>query len=163
MLVTDNGGPYRSKRLRRWLKAHGITHLRNIPRTPEHNAWVERGNGEHQREMMLGVWERPRTLGCIQAALARATHTLNHGRLLASRGWKTPKECLLGLPAAGGVISRAVFYKTACQAIARAVEGLEAARERRRPEREAILATLQSFGLITRTRGGVPIPAPNAN
>ena len=27
-------------------------------------------------------------------------------------------------------------------------------------EREAILATLQSFGLIIRTRGGVSVPAP---
>jgi hypothetical protein len=49
-----------------------------------------------------------------------------------------------------------------CHATASAVEGLDGARERRRVEREAILATLESFGLIIRTRRDVPVPAPKA-
>jgi hypothetical protein len=44
----------------------------------------------------------------------------------------------------------------------RGVAGLDAARERRRAERGAILATLQSFGLISRSRGGVPMPVPES-
>jgi hypothetical protein len=95
-----------------------------------------------------------------RAALARATDILDHGRPHATRGWQTAHAYDLGLPRAAGVISRAVFYEAACQAIASAVEGLEPARERRRAEREAILATLQSFGLINRSRGGRPGPSP---
>jgi transposase InsO family protein len=160
VLVTDNGGPYRSKALRRWLRRRKVIHLFNEPHTPEHNPWVEHGHGEHQQEMMLDACDAPLDLPTLRAELARATSTLDHGRLRATRGWKTADECDLGLPPASGVISRAVFYRAACQAIARAVEGLDKARERRRAEREAILATLQSFGLIIRTRGGVPVPAP---
>jgi RNA:NAD 2'-phosphotransferase (TPT1/KptA family) len=77
--------------------------------------------------------------------LDRARFKLDHYRIRASRGWKTAAAFDVALPPASGVIWRAVFYETACQAIARAVEGLESVRERRRAEREAILATLQSF------------------
>jgi hypothetical protein len=73
---------------------------------------------------------------------------------------ETHEDYGLAPRAAGGVISGAVIYEAACQAIARGVEGLDKARDRRRAEREAILATLQSFGLITRTRGGVSVPPP---
>jgi len=53
-----------------------------------------------------------------------------------------------------------VFYEAACQAIARAVEGLDKACRPSRAEREAILAALQTLALIARTRGVVPVPAP---
>jgi hypothetical protein len=162
VLVTDNGGPYRSDVLREFLKARQVVHLFNEPHTPEHNAWVEHGHGEHQEEMVLDLWGPSPRLDDLRAALARATVTLDRHRLRATRGWKTAHDYDLGLPRAEGVISRAVFYEATCQAIASAVEGLESARERCRAEREAILATLQSFGLINRTRGGVAVPTSEA-
>jgi transposase InsO family protein len=158
VLVSDNGSPYRSKDVAECLKEHHVIHLFNEPHTPEHNAWVEHGHGEHQEEMVLGAWHSPPGLAELRADLQRATFTLDHCRLRATRGWQTANQCDLALAPASGVVSRAVFYEAACQAIACAVEGLDGARERRRAEREAILATLQSFGLINRTRGGVPVP-----
>jgi transposase InsO family protein len=160
VLVTDNGGPYRSNAVAECLEAHQVVHLFNEPHTPEHNAWVEHGHGEHQEEMALAADAVTPGLEDLRARLARATFTLDHCRLRATRGWQTAHQYDLGLPPAGGVISRAVFYEAAYQAVARATKGLDGARERRRAEREAILATLQSFGLINRTRGGVPVPEP---
>jgi transposase InsO family protein len=162
VLVTDNGGPYCSFEVREWCESRQVVHLFNEPHTPEHNSWVEHGHGEHQEEMMVGAWHAPPTVDVLRRELEEATRVLDQGRLRATRGWQTAHDYDLGLPKAEGVISRAVFYETVCQAIARAMEGLEPGRERRRAEREAILATLQSFGLIIRTRGGVPVPAPEA-
>jgi transposase InsO family protein len=160
VLATDNGGPYRSLEVREWCESRQVVHLFNEPYTPEHNPWVEHGHGEHQEEMMVGVWDAQPTVEGLRRDLEEATRVLDHGRLRATRGWRTAHDYDLGLPRAGGVISRAVFYEAACQATARAVEGLGPGRERRRAEREAILTTLQSFDLINRTRGGVPVPCP---
>jgi hypothetical protein len=160
VLVTDNGGPYRSQPVKDCLDRNHVVHLLNEPHTPQHNPWVEHGHGEHQQEMMLSSWTPPFDRNELAAALERARCTLDHHRLRKTRGWKTADECDVGLKPAEGVISRAVLYETARQAVARATAGLDKARERRRAEREAILATLESFGAITRSRGGEPIQAP---
>ena len=36
VLVTDNGGPYRSEQLARWLALHGVLHHLTLPHTPQH-------------------------------------------------------------------------------------------------------------------------------
>lgn len=56
-----------------------------------------------------------------------------------------------------------MFYEAACQAIACAVEGLDKARERRRAEREEILAALQSFGSINSLEAVCPSRHPNGH
>jgi len=48
---------------------------------------------------------------------------------------------------------REQFYHAACAAIALATRDCKSKRERRTAEREAILATLERFGVITRTWG----------
>jgi transposase InsO family protein len=163
VLATDNGAAYRSQAVEDCLVMQEVVHLRNEPRTPQHNPWVEHGHGEHQEEMLLSSWTPPFVVRELAAALERARLTLDHHRLRRTRGWKTADDYDVGLAPAAGVISRAVFYETACQAVARVTAGLDRARERRRAEREAILATLQSFNVISRSRGGAPSPAPNAN
>jgi len=50
------------------------------------------------------------------------------------------------------LVQRARFYETACAAIEAAVQGIDDARARRRAEREAILCTLERFGLVTYPR-----------
>ena len=101
VLVTDNGGPYRARVVKRCLKKHQVVHLFNEAHTPEHNPWVEHGHGEHQQEMMLDVWDALPDLETLRAELARATHTLDEARLRASRGWKTASDYDLGPPRAG--------------------------------------------------------------
>ena len=46
VLSLDNSGPARSEKLRAWLREHQVILLLNAPRTPEHNAFAERGVGE---------------------------------------------------------------------------------------------------------------------
>jgi hypothetical protein len=154
--VAPNGSAYRSHVVEDCLARHEVVHLRNEPRTPQHNPWVERGHHrEHQEEMLLSSWAPPFDPRELAAALEQARQTLDHRRLRRTRGWKTADSYDLGLTPAAGVISRDVFYETACKAVASATVGLDKARERRRAEREAILATLHSFKVITRSRGGV--------
>jgi hypothetical protein len=47
---------------------------------------------------------------------------------------------------------------TTCKAVEAAVRGIEDARDRRMAEREAKLTTMETFGLIKRTRGGARLP-----
>jgi len=59
-------------------------------------------------------------------------------------------------PRAGDLVDRDTFHETACYKIARAVQSAGTPRARRLAEREAIYETMEQFGLIRRTRGGVP-------
>ena len=54
-------------------------------------------------------------------------------------------------------VDRARFYDAACGAAERAMSLATGPRACRRAEREAILQTMETFGLIRRTRGGAPI------
>jgi hypothetical protein len=46
VLAVDNGGAQKSAELRAWARETDVILLFNVPRTPQHNAWVERGFGE---------------------------------------------------------------------------------------------------------------------
>lgn len=152
VLASDNGPEYVGGALEQWCRAMKVVHLRNLPHTPQHNPWVEHANGELKElaAELVGPWS---------ARLRDAAHLLDHHRLRASRGYRTAAALDAISPRGDHLVDRDAFYEAACSAVSRALEGLESSRVRRRAEREAIFATMQCFGLITRTRGGVPIPA----
>ena len=81
-----------------------------------------------------------------------------HVRVRPSRGGRTADAVDAQVPAWYRGVDREVFYAAACRAIDKAVEGCNNPRARRRAERKAILQTPETFGLITRTRGGLPLP-----
>jgi transposase InsO family protein len=167
---TDNGSPYRSERAERWLERHRVIHLRNVPHTPRHNAYAERAIGElkqrcgiagHQLNLdafaeisdpveATEYWTRE--LG--QARLALDRHTPRE-----SRGGWTAEELDGALERGDTLVSRARFYRRARRAIANATANCGNGRARRRAEREAIYATLETFGLIGRARGNSPFHA----
>jgi hypothetical protein len=62
------------------------------------------------------------------------------------------------LPVAYNRISREQFYADACRRVENAVRGARLPRERRLAEREAILSTMEQYGLIRRTRGDQEYP-----
>jgi len=95
----------------------------------------------------------------VAARLERARHTLDHGRPRASRGWKTAVAVDAALPPWYRAIARGRFHEAACSAIREALAVPGTARARRRAVREALLATMERFGQIRRTRGGVPLLA----
>lgn len=157
VLVTDNGGPYVGEELAAWLREHEIVHLRNLPRTPQHNAWSERGIGELKVDALVKCW--PRGLPCQQALdlLCESAQRIDFYRPRVTRGWLTAVQADGKLPHATRRVRRPRFYAVARCAIRQAVLDCSGARARRRAEREAVLNTLQRFKLIRRTRGGVPL------
>lgn len=171
VLCHDNGKAYCCGLVSRWCRENGIVELLNEPHTPQHNAACERGIGELKEECVLGsgckleriqgrlwvgdaeLWGAPRWCRDVQAALQR----LNRGRLRGSRGYKTAEQLDRETPSAESWACRESFHQAACSAIEDAVRDACTARARRRATREAIYRTLERFGMVTRTRGGVLI------
>lgn len=171
VLCHDNGKAYCCGLVSRWCAENGVIELVNEPRTPQHNAACERGIGELKDECELGsgcelvglgerVWVSDAKLESttpwcrdVQAAVQR----LNCGRLRGSRGYKTAEQLDRERPSAESWACRESFHQAACSAIADAVRDTQGARARRRATREAIYRTLERFGMVTRTRGGVLI------
>lgn len=194
-LVLSTDGGYVGGELSRYLVEHKVLHLVNVPRTPEHNSWIERTIQDVKGESELGkgrmleaLPERRVTLvggvleqsqGCVCVAepgaaceigareelpcwcrrLVRGVRRLNEGRLRASRGWRTAAQLDSLLARGDDRVRREELYAAACEDVALAVAGAKTVREERRARREAILCTLERFGLITRTRGGRPSTA----
>ena len=157
VLVTDNGSPYVAQEVADYLRDHRVIHLRNLPHTPQHNGCTERAMRDLKYDTGLGKGAETDPLRAL-IALERSRRQLDEHRLRQSIGWKTAKDYDHAMPSWYARVSRDRFYEAAQQAIETAVHGLSNARERRRAEREAILATLEDFELITRTRGGRPLP-----
>ena len=171
VLCHDNGKAYCCGLVSRWCAENGVVELVNEPRTPQHNAACERGIKELKEECELGsgcelvrvegrLWVgdanlhgAPQWCHEVQAAMQR----LNCGRLRGSRGYKTAEQLDRETPSAESWSCREDFHRMACSAIDDAVRDAQGARARRRATREAIYRTLERFGMVTRTRGGVLI------
>jgi hypothetical protein len=167
VVALDNGGPMRSAELRAWADRERVVLLFSLPRTPQHNAWAERGMRELKEEAGIETRtarsrsSRHRGAGPPPDAadrLDRARRALDR-RPRASRGWRTAIAVDAALPPWYGALARERFHEAACSAIREALAVPRTARARRRAVREAILATMGRFGLIRRTRGGVPLLA----
>jgi len=158
VLASDNGPAYVSEELEAYLAEHEVIHLRSLPRTPQHNAWSEHGMRELKEETGLGkgvrVDDQEEALACLLAARDR----LDEHRPRRSRGWRTAAEHDAALPRATALVDRTSFYETTRCAVDEAVLHSTSERERRRSTRAAILHCMQTFGLITMTRGGAQVP-----
>jgi transposase InsO family protein len=165
VLALDNGGPMRSAELRSWARREKVILLFSLPRTPQHNAWSERGMRELKEE--AGIPTRtsraraaagPPREGDVAERLERARRALDR-RPRASRGFRTAIAIDAELAPWYRALARERFHEAACSAIRDALAVPGTARARRRAVREAILATMERFGQIRRTRGGVPLLA----
>ena len=179
VLQMDNGAENKNSAVETCLREHRVIALWNLPRTPQHNARAERTLGDLRRASGL----------CSEARHVRsstegnnlpsepgvhATRTSLAVRLL--RGWaqidgETPREELYGLmpveldriaPQAEDRACRARFYADVCEELHCVALAPNNARARRMAEREAVWRALQRHGLVTRTRGGCPIPTLKA-
>jgi len=179
VMCLDNGPENRNRLGMEWLAARHVTVLWNVPHTPEHNAWAESFNGELKTELRArgelpergaDASECPGSRPGDGASTTRAHFERCVPRALAvlqarprpSRGGLTAAQLDRIRPRAEDLVQRARFYETACAAIEAAVQGIDDARARRRAEREAILCTLERFGLVTRTRGRGPATCSKA-
>lgn len=180
VLSIDNGGPQRSEVLQAWARDNQVILLRSVPRTPQHNAWIERGIGELKGQAGLGrceplVWPMPEPLSrearaCMpwETLVLELRTRMDKARRLLELWRRGPRESSTAAldrsdRSADDRDRRARFYMECRAAIEMAVEGLEGARERRRAEREAIWCTLEGHGVVTRTRGRrTPQPSNSA-
>jgi len=180
VLGMDNGPANKNDLVCSYLAAERVIVLWNVPHTPEHNAPIESHFGELKLELealdelvarVPEPSERPvcsseagvsATRAHFQRCVPRLARRLNEQRVRTSRGGFTAAQLDKILPHAEDLVSRDRFYETACAAIRSAVQDIDDARARRRAEREAILCTLEQFGLVTRTRGRRPAPCSKA-
>ena len=176
----DNGAENNNGLVRAYLAAEHVIVLWNVPRTPQHNAPIESYFSELKRELealdelVARVHDPSQVPVCSPEAgvsstrahfrrcVPRLARRLNELRVRTSRGGFTAAQLDRILPHADDLVSRDRFYDTACAAIRSAVHDIHHARARRRAEREAILCTLEQFGLVTRTRGRRPASCSKA-
>jgi hypothetical protein len=180
VLGMDNGPANRNELVCSYLAAERVVVLWNVPHTPEHNAPIESHFGELKLELealdelvppmpdpsqvpvCLSEAGVSSTRAHFQRCVPRLARRLNEQRVRTSRGGFTAAQLDKILPHVEDLVSRDHFYDTACAAIRSAVQGIDEARARRRAEREAILCTLEQFGLVTRTRGRGPATCSKA-
>jgi len=162
VLCTDNGPENVNHEVGGWLHDRQVIHLKNLPRTPQHNAWSERGMGELKGAVELG---KGAVFGSVEEAAALldlAWRRVDQETPRKVLSWRTREVAYEEMTTCYDAISHAGFYRTARSAVEQAVQGASTARARRRAERGAIYATLERFGLVKRTRGGVPLEASKA-
>jgi transposase InsO family protein len=156
---TDNGSPYVSQRLIDYLRARQIVHLRNLPRTPQHNAAAERGEGELKAGARFLPADDPETRA---RKLLRTADRLNRYRRRATRKGLTAHEADLILPPATSIVSREEFYEACRIAVEEAMKAKTSRRAQRLAERGAIYAVMERYGLVKIT-GGRRRAAPPAS
>jgi hypothetical protein len=156
---TYHGPPHVSQRLADYLRTRRIVHLPNLPRTPQHNAAAERGEGELKAGARFLRADDPATRA---RKLFRTADRLNRYRRRATRKGLTAHEADLILPRATSIVAREDFYEACRQAVEEAVQALTSRRARRLAEREAILAVMERYGLVKIT-GGRRRAAPRAS
>jgi transposase InsO family protein len=153
----DCGSPYTSETMTDFLKSKLIVSLPNHPRTPQHNAFVERANGELKRAARLSPDDDRET---IERKLAAAAERLNHNRRRASRKGLTARVLDTILPAATSMVPREVFYKACGDARTAAEEAAVSWRAKRLAARAAVKGVMERYGLVKLTRGRARAPTP---
>jgi len=153
--MTDNGKIYRDILVQKYLKKYQVLHMLNRIYTAQDNGAIEISGRELKTEAILGKGVKLQDHAEAMHRLLLACCKLDGHRPRGSKGYKTAAELERTMPRWYSSVKRAVFYRTACSAIKRAVLDTMTPRQQRTAMREAIFQTLEKFDLIRRTRGGL--------
>jgi putative transposase len=153
VLGSDNGSSFVAEEVERYLRREKVIHLKNLPRTPQHNGSAEVGIGELKRCAKLDKALHI-TAQAAHGRVVMAAHRLNKNRIRPSKGLKTGAEMDEVLAVGYHQVDRALFYRECCRRIEEARHGKTGRRERRMSERDAIYITMEKFGLVRRHRSG---------
>jgi hypothetical protein len=77
LVLAGDNGPENRGEVEIWCEENAVLRLRNLPRTPEHNPWVEHGNGEIKTAAGLGKGKRIASVGKAAAAILVALDTMS--------------------------------------------------------------------------------------
>ncbi len=156
-VLLDRGSENVNRRVRRFAKRHHLVLIFNVPRTPQHNPWVERKWKDQRSVSGLRACTPLASLEEARGRFDAATAVLDHARLRAKHGGITAAQ----RDAIGRVRYSAALRERLWNDVRAAVERARAAcarpRDRPRAEREAALAVLDVYGMIERYRGGVRV------
>ena len=161
VIQVDNGPENRNVDVAELLARERVVVLWNEPRTPQHNARMERSFGSLKAASDLEAL-RPPTRSGVCARILEAWERLDARTPRASLGGLTPVELDAIAPSAEDRVSRARFYTEVSETLRRIALAPQNARARRKAEREATWSALQQYGLVTRTRGGCLVPTAKA-
>jgi transposase InsO family protein len=157
---SDPGSANTSEVLAGYLAENLVIHLCSRVHTPQDNPAAESKNREIKDESGLGKGVRLLSPDDAADRLGAARRRIDHGRLRASRGFRTAAELDRDLPRADAFVSRAQFYAEARSAMREAVLGLVDARAIRKAEQDAIWRTLEKHGLARLHVGLRRTPCP---
>ena len=152
VIASDRGSENVNKDVADLLVRERVMHLKNLPHTPQHNPWAERANGELRAETGISAHERL-DLSEARARLEAARARLDDARLRRCLGYRTASSMDARKPRAYNLVSREAFFADASRRVASAVRKARTPRDRCRAEREAILSTMEKYGLLVRSRG----------
>jgi transposase InsO family protein len=148
---TDNGKVYLSRDVQDFLAREKIIHLPSRFHTPTDNAGMEKAfrNLKEEARIASGLpWDQD-----AARRLDLARERLDQGRLKRSLGYRTSQNAQAALPHWSGMVSRDEIFQAVQKGLAAARARGGTARQVRTAEREAILGTLEAFGLVQRLRG----------
>jgi transposase InsO family protein len=137
-----------------------VVHVLSRVHTPTDNGATEHQHRELKDESGLGKGVRLSAHDEARARLEAARERLDGHRLRRTKGWRTARELGRTLPRADRLVDRAAFYAAACAAMEEAARGLTDLRAWLAARRQALFATLVSFGLATRHVGPRPRVRP---
>jgi hypothetical protein len=160
VLQRDNASVYEAHKVVALATSEQVLLLRSRVHTPTDNGATEHAHAEYKGESGLGKGVVLAGHDEPAARLGHARRVLDHGRLRASRGWRTAAELDCVVPRGDAHVDRARFYAAARSAMAVAVLGLDDPDAVRLAERHAILETLCRFGLARRHVGRRPREGP---
>jgi transposase InsO family protein len=150
---TDNGSAYCNAVVERFLERQRVVHLRNVPRTPQHNGWAERAIGELKAESGLrGDGVLASDAEALER-LAAAHERLDGRRLRAKLGGRTAVQADRSDRCWYSAADRERFYADTRRAQQAAAATAHTARERRRAERRAVLEALEQLNNQSTHRG----------
>jgi len=129
-------------------------HLLSLPHTPQHDAWVERTNGELKAETGLGRGVVVQDVDEVRERVDVARRRLDHLRLRVRLRYRTAAAADASMTDWYTATTRERFLATVCRRIAEARSGPRSERARRNARREAIYASMEELGLVKRTLGG---------
>ncbi|MCC7171214.1 MAG: DDE-type integrase/transposase/recombinase [Planctomycetes bacterium] len=156
VLAHDGGSENVNADVAAWAQKWRVILLRSVPHTPQHNPWAEKKHGD-----MRGVSDlrSDTVLSSIAEGTSRfdtAVRVLDHGRLRRRNGWRTAAERDRGRRVRYSPERREALWKAVRAAEEEAMRSCVSARDRPRAVREAKLRVLKEYGVLFRTRGGVP-------
>ncbi len=155
VLLTDNAPNNTSEEVARYLAERQVIYMRKLPYTPQHNALIERAHRELKEHAGLGKGIVLKGVHDAAQRLAHAWHHVDHRHDRPALGGRTSAYACRDPAERATIPARNLFDRTTRHALDVASQQ-PTAHQRRRAQREAIYASLERFGLVSRTRGGEP-------